>query len=61
MEGSILGAMFVILVPTFFSASRWLVPVLYGLTILVVLVFQPLGLAGLWIKTRLYLQLWPFR
>ncbi|KRT75147.1 MAG: amino acid/amide ABC transporter membrane protein 2, HAAT family [Candidatus Rokubacteria bacterium CSP1-6] len=61
VEGSILGAVFVILVPTFFSASRWLVPVLYGLTILVILVFQPLGLAGLWIKTRLYFQLWPFR
>lgn len=61
VEGSILGAVFVILVPTLFSASRWLVPVLYGLTILVVLVFQPLGLAGLWIKARLYFQLWPFR
>ncbi len=61
VEGSILGAAFVILVPTLFSASRWLVPVLYGLTILVVLIFEPLGLAGRWLKLRLYFQAWPFR
>jgi branched-chain amino acid transport system permease protein len=40
---------------------RWLVPVLFGVTIIVVLVFEPLGLAGRWLKARLYFQLWPFR
>jgi len=61
IEGSILGAAFVILVPTVFADYRWFVPVLFGLTILVVLIFEPLGLAGRWLKTRLYFQLWPFR
>jgi branched-chain amino acid transport system permease protein len=61
VEGSIMGAAFVILVPALLSATRWLVPVLFGVTIIVVLVFEPLGLAGRRLKTRLYFQLWPFR
>ncbi|MBI2468669.1 MAG: branched-chain amino acid ABC transporter permease [Candidatus Rokubacteria bacterium] len=61
IEGSILGAAFVILVPTVFADYRWFVPVLFGVTILVVLIFEPFGLAGRWLKTRLYFQLWPFR
>ncbi|MBI3027917.1 MAG: branched-chain amino acid ABC transporter permease [Candidatus Rokubacteria bacterium] len=61
VEGSILGAAFVILVPTLLSEYRWFVPVLFGLTILLVLIFEPLGLAGRWLKSRLYFQLWPFR
>ncbi len=61
IEGSILGAAFVMLVPKVFSQFREMVPVVYGLAILLVLMFQPLGLFGLWLKTRLYFQLWPFR
>jgi hypothetical protein len=26
-----------------------------------VLIFEPLGLAGVWLKTRFYFRLWPFR
>ncbi|MBI2491729.1 MAG: branched-chain amino acid ABC transporter permease [Candidatus Rokubacteria bacterium] len=61
IEGSILGALFVILVPKMFANFREMVPVVYGVTILVVLIFEPLGLFGRWLKTRLYFQLWPFR
>ena len=61
IEGSILGAAFVMLVPKVFANFREMVPVVYGLAILLVLMFQPLGLFGLWLKTRLYFQLWPFR
>ena len=61
VEGSILGALFVILVPKVFANFREMVPVVYGVTILVVLIFEPLGLFGRWVKTRLYFQLWPFR
>lgn len=61
VEGSILGAAFIILVPQYLSGFRWFVPVLFGLTILVVLIFEPLGLAGRWLKMRLYFRLWPFR
>lgn len=61
IEGSILGAVFVLLVPKVLADFREWVPVVYGVAILVVLIFEPLGLCGRWAKTRLYFQLWPFR
>lgn len=61
VEGSVLGALFVILVPALLSEYRWFVPVLFGLAILLVLIFEPLGLAGRWLKIRLYFRQWPFR
>jgi branched-chain amino acid transport system permease protein len=61
IEGSVLGAAFAILVPALFGDFRWAVPVLFGASILAVLIFEPLGLAGLWLKTRLYFRMWPFR
>jgi branched-chain amino acid transport system permease protein len=61
VEGSILGAAFVILIPQVLAGARELVPVIYGLGILLVLTFEPLGLAGRLLKARLYFGLWPFR
>jgi branched-chain amino acid transport system permease protein len=61
VEGSIFGAAFVILVPQVFSAYREFVPVVFGVTIIIVLIFEPLGLYGRWFKMRLYLRNWPFR
>jgi branched-chain amino acid transport system permease protein len=61
VEGSILGAAFVLLVPKVFADFREMVPIVYGVTILLVLIFEPLGLYGRWLKARLYFQLWPFR
>ncbi len=61
IEGSIMGAAFVILVPQVFSEYREMVPVVFGTTILLVLIFEPLGLNGRWLKMRLYFRNWPFR
>ena len=61
IEGSVFGAAFAILVPALFGGLRWAVPVLFGAAIMVTMIFEPLGFAGLWIKTRLYFRLWPFR
>jgi branched-chain amino acid transport system permease protein len=61
IEGSILGAAFVILVPQLFSEYKEMVPVVFGTTILLVLIFEPLGLNGRWLKMRLYFRNWPFR
>ena len=61
IEGSIMGAAFVILVPQIFSEYRELVPVVFGVTILLVLIFEPMGLNGRWLKMRLYFRNWPFR
>src|SRR6266545_2295101 len=48
IEGSILGAAFVLLVPKVFASFRELVPIIFGVTILLVLIFEPLGLFGRW-------------
>jgi branched-chain amino acid transport system permease protein len=61
IEGSIMGAAFVILVPHFFSDYKEMVPVVFGTTILLVLIFEPMGLYGRWLKMRLYFRNWPFR
>ena len=61
VEGSIMGAAFVILVPQVLSDYKEMVPVVYGVTILIVLIFEPLGLYGRWFKMRLYFRSWPFR
>jgi branched-chain amino acid transport system permease protein len=61
IEGSILGAVFVVLVPAVFGGARWAVPVLFGAAILAVLIFEPGGLAGRLRKARLYVELWPFK
>lgn len=61
VEGSIMGAAFVILVPQIFSAYKEMVPAVYGVTILFVLIFEPLGIYGRWLKMRLYFRNWPFR
>jgi branched-chain amino acid transport system permease protein len=61
IEGSILGAAFVILVPQLLSAYKQLVPVILGLTVIGIMIFEPLGLAGRWFKIRLYFRNWPFR
>ncbi len=61
VEGSIMGAAFVILVPQLLSEFREMVPVVFGIAILIVLIFEPLGLSGRWMKARLYFSNWPFR
>lgn len=59
--GSIMGAAFIILIPLVFSEARQLVPVIFGISVLVVLIFEPYGIAGRWFKIRLYFRSWPFR
>jgi branched-chain amino acid transport system permease protein len=61
VEGSILGAAFVVLLPALFGSARWAVPVFFGAAILGVLIFEPGGLAGRLRKARLYLERWPFK
>jgi branched-chain amino acid transport system permease protein len=61
VEGAIFGSAFVILVPHFFSDLKEFVPVVFGVTIIIILIFEPGGLAGRWMKIRLYFRNWPFR
>jgi len=59
--GSIMGAAFVILMPQVFINMRELVSVTFGVTILIILIFEPHGIAGRWLKIRLFFRNWPFR
>lgn len=61
VEGAILGSAFVILVPHFFSNFKEFVPVVFGVAIIIILIFEPGGMAGRWMKIRLYFRNWPFR
>jgi len=61
VEGSIFGAAFVILVPRVLSETKALVPVIFGVTVILIMIYEPLGLAGRWMKIRLYFRNWPFR
>ena len=61
VEGPLFGAAFAVLVPQVFSGYRELVPAVFGTAILLVMIFEPHGLAGRWVKLRLYFSHWPFR
>lgn len=77
ISGSIMGAMFITLLPRltrelpallpFISTSPTDLPnvfqvetILYGLLIVVFLIFEPRGLFGVWIRIRNYWKAWPF-
>lgn len=73
--GSFLGAGFILLVPIFMnilfhslfgnaidaSVISALEQVVFGVMIIVFLIFEPLGLARLWQVTKERLRLWPFK
>ena len=61
IEGSLMGAAFIILVPQVFTDFKEMVSLVFGVTILLVLIFEPMGLYGRWLKMRLYFRNWPFR
>ncbi|MGC9325004.1 MAG: branched-chain amino acid ABC transporter permease [Desulfomonilia bacterium] len=60
-EGALFGAAFVVLVPQVFSDFKAMIPVIYGVTVVMIMIFEPMGLAGRWFKFRLYWRNWPFR
>jgi branched-chain amino acid transport system permease protein len=74
ISGSIMGAMFLTLLPRITDELQDVVPVLgtdatdlaqvrailYGLLIIVFLIFEPRGLYGIWIRIRNYWKSWPF-
>ncbi|MBA2894707.1 branched-chain amino acid ABC transporter permease [Nonomuraea soli] len=77
VSGSIMGALFIVLIQPLTRALPGFVPfisgdttvtpnvfqvetVLYGLLIVLFLVFEPRGLFGIWIRVRNYWKSWPF-
>ena len=69
--GAILGAVFVSLLPVALSflkdvlppsigQTAGLEPLLFGLIIVLVIVFEPLGIAGRWMKLRYFFETFPY-
>jgi branched-chain amino acid transport system permease protein len=72
LRGAILGAMFVRLLPQFIAIVRddlpfgigrlpGLEPSLFGLVLVLVILFQPGGLNGMWLKSKVWFQAFPFK
>lgn len=73
--GCILGAIFVIVLPHLITYAAEATPLLgalgsrvfelqtglFGLIMLLFLILEPRGLAGIWARVRFYFQLWPFK
>jgi branched-chain amino acid transport system permease protein len=78
ISGSIMGALFISVLPRLTRELPALLPfvsgsattggltvftvetVLYGLLIIVFLIFEPRGLFGIWVRIRNYWKSWPF-
>ena len=71
LHGAVLGAAFIIVLPQLISIGKDWLPsaianqsglqsIVFGLVLIVFIVFEPLGLYGRWLKIRSYFQLFPF-
>jgi branched-chain amino acid transport system permease protein len=70
LHGAVLGAAFIIVLPQLISIAKgWLPeglaptglqPIVFGLILILFIVFEPLGLYGRWLKIRAYFELFPF-
>lgn len=52
LAGSLLGAAFVVLVPTLGGATPWFTPLVFGTSLLLVMLLDPGGLAGIGARLR---------
>ncbi|MBN1883741.1 MAG: branched-chain amino acid ABC transporter permease [Deltaproteobacteria bacterium] len=58
--GSILGAILFTMLPQLLAELGWLNSVITGAIMVLIIVFEPLGLRGRWIKIKIYWKMWPF-
>ena len=70
LHGAVLGAAFIIVLPQVLSIAKDWLPegtapsglqaVVFGLILILFIIFEPLGLYGRWLKIRTWLELFPF-
>lgn len=58
--GSVLGAILMVSLQQILSGMFALSMVIYGAIMVVIILFEPLGLRGLWLKIKIYFKIWPF-
>jgi len=60
VPGSILGAAVITLLPHFLAGLRDTPQILFGTIIIAIMLFEPRGLFGRWLKVKRYWKTWPF-
>ena len=58
--GSVLGAITMVSLQQLLSGMQALSMVVYGLIMVLIILFEPLGLRGRWLKIKIYWKIWPF-
>ena len=58
--GSVLGASLLVLLPQLISSFRDFQAVIVGGILIAVLLFEPLGMRGRWLRIKYYFKAWPF-
>lgn len=59
IPGSVIGAVVLTLLPQQLTLLREWVPVIFGTAIILMMVIEPRGLYGRWLRIRLYFKTWP--
>jgi len=70
LHGAVFGAAFIIVLPQVISIAKDYLPsnvagsglqaVVFGLVLIMFIIFEPLGLYGRWLKIRIWFELFPF-
>jgi len=71
VHGAFLGAIFLIAMPQAIAVSKDFLPpaiglasglqgLVYGVVLVGIVLFEPMGMYGRWLKLRTYMQLFPF-
>ena len=60
VAGAILGAGLIVVLQFFLSSQGTWSQVIYGAVLVLVMLFEPLGLYGRWLKIKIYWKGWPF-
>lgn len=58
--GAHLGAILMTLLPIAMTSVRDIPEIIYGAILVIVILFEPLGLRGRWLKIKTYWKTWPF-
>lgn len=58
--GAVLGAIFMTILPLSLTAVRDVPEIIYGGIMIVMILFEPLGLRGRWLKIKSFWTRWPF-
>ncbi|MGQ0551225.1 MAG: branched-chain amino acid ABC transporter permease [Armatimonadota bacterium] len=59
VSGAIIGGILLTLLPHYLSGLKLWLPVIYGGVIILMMVAEPLGIFGRWLRVKRYLKAWP--